>query len=132
MSSRLHHLNLLVPDLDRAIDYWHAVTGAPPIVEDLPDRGVRTARFDLSGTWLVLLEPTETTGVPAQHLARHGAGLFLLSLGVDDLDAARCDLNARGVSTLGAARRGLAQCEVQDVEADPSTGVQVQVCRDSG
>lgn len=127
---RLHHLNLVVPDLDAAIDHWQALLGAAPVRDPLPGRGVRTARFDLDGVWLVLLEPIDRESVPGRYYAAHGPGLFLLSFGVDDPAAALTALAARGIDPLGPPRTGLADWQVQDVNPDPVTGVHLQLCRD--
>lgn len=127
---RLHHLTVVVPNLDAAVDHWRAVLGAEPIAESLPGRGVRTVRFDLSGVWLVLVEPVDATGVPAMHLAGHGPGVFLLSFAVEDLDDALAELALRGIQSTGAVRGGLAQWKVQDITPDPASGLRLQLCVD--
>jgi methylmalonyl-CoA/ethylmalonyl-CoA epimerase len=75
MLDGVHHINFLVADLDAAIlrykDFFdiEAMT-----IESLPERGVRTARFKLSGVWIVLVQPVDEQSEPMRHLREHGDG----------------------------------------------------------
>lgn len=125
MITGLHHLTVLVRDLDAAIAPWSALLG-PPVFEDLPARGVRTARFPLGTVWLVLAEPVDATGLPAQHLARHGEGVFVVSLTVPDLEATA----TRDLPAHGPPRAGLDGWSVQDLDPAAFNGVGLQLCRE--
>ena len=124
----IHHLTLLVRDLDAAVDRFQKAFGFDaPIREDLPKRGVRGARFKLGETYLVLVEPTHEDSAPGRHLRENGEGLFLVSLGVDDLETA-----VAGVERAGAqmnqlpVRLGLDDWRIQDLEPDDFFGVPFQ------
>ena len=99
MLQRIHHINFVVNDLDRAVAQYEQLFGlnfSPH--ETLNPRGVKTARTRLGQVWLVLVEPTDPNGVPGRHLAEHGEGFFLISYKVDDVTdaAARVRPNASG------------------------------------
>lgn len=131
MLTRVHHINVLVRDLDASVAQYRKAFGLPePLLETLAGRGARTARFRIGETWLVLVQPVDPDGVPGRHLAEHGEGLFLLSLGVDDLDAARQSLLASGTTLQGTERSGLANWRVQDLPMDEFGGAQLQLCQD--
>ena len=89
MLKNVHHINLLVKDLDVAVQRYQQTLGISEMLfGDLAQRGVRTARFQVGDTWIVLVQPTDPDGVPGRHLAEHGEGLFLLSLEVESLTGA--------------------------------------------
>ncbi len=125
----LHHLTFVVRSLEESVPRWRALLGEPVALEDLPGRGVRTARFALGSGWIVLVAPTGPQGVPAEHLARHGEGLLLMSLGVESLDAAVAHLAAQDIAPSGPRRVGLQGWQLQDLEKAPFNGVQVQLCK---
>lgn len=121
----LHHLTVLVRDLDASLASWSALLG-PPHFEDLPARGVRTARFPLGTAWLVLAEPSDPAGHPARHLAEHGEGVFIVSLAVADLDTTDASLPRHG-----PPRRGLANWSLQDLDPAAFNHVSLQLCSET-
>jgi methylmalonyl-CoA/ethylmalonyl-CoA epimerase len=129
----IHHINLLVRDLDEAVERYRSVLGVQSFeYGDLPARGVRTARFRAGATWLVLVQPTDPQSVPGRHLETHGEGLFLLSLAVDSLATAAGDITARGGQfTSATPRAGLEDWRVMDLESRQFFGAQIQLCESS-
>jgi methylmalonyl-CoA/ethylmalonyl-CoA epimerase len=121
MVRSIHHLNFIVSDLEAAIPAWERRLGLAVAARDsLPERGVIAARFRVGGTWLVLVQPTRADSVPGHFLASHGEGFFLLSFGVDDLDAERDRLGDAAFA--GPARTGADGWQVRDLAADPGVG----------
>lgn len=127
MLEYVHHVNLLVRDLAQAMASWRRLGVQDFIEERLPGRGVETARFRVGATWIVLVMPTDPEGVPGRHLARHGEGLFLLSLGVASLP----DADSTGPA-LSAPRRGLDGWLVADLDPREFQGATLQLCVDAG
>ncbi len=129
MISRLHHINFLVEKLEPAVERYCTLLGAPePAVEVLPPRGVRLVRFLLGQTWLILLEPTDPDGYPAQYLAKHGEGFFLASLLVPDVKQAAEDLGEKGLVFRDAEPRdGLDDWRVMDLDPDLFNGIELQL-----
>jgi methylmalonyl-CoA/ethylmalonyl-CoA epimerase len=125
--THVHHINLLVRDLGAAITAWRTLGVTEFVQEALPGRGVETARFRVGATWIVLLMPTDPDGVPGRHLAEHGEGLFLLSLGVATLGAPEL----AGLP-LSAPRGGLADWRVQDLDPRAFHGATLQLCAEAG
>ena len=85
MITGVHHITLLVRDLEKAVLQWQQQLGIDAVLcDDLPGRGVKTARFKTGDVWLVLVQPV-ADGEPKRVLEERGEGLFLLSLGVESL-----------------------------------------------
>ena len=129
MLKRVHHINFLVADLDKSIERYKDLFELESVeVEMLPERGVATARFDLDGVWIVLVQPVDDASEPAQHLRQHGEGVFLISYAVDDLDDAREKLVARGaISRSATTRDGLLNWRVIDLDPEAVFGAPVQL-----
>lgn len=129
--SGIHHINFLVRDLDEAEARYRQLLGLGPALRgELPGRGVLTARFRLGDSWLVLVQPTGDEGEPARMLREQGEGFMLLSLSVDDLDAALADTRAAG-GEVGAERSGLQGWRIADLAVTDTYGAQLQFCEDN-
>ncbi len=130
---KIHHINFLVHNLERGIHRYRQMLGIGDfLIETLPGRGVITARASLGESWLVLVQPIDDKGIPARYLAKHGEGFFLISFGVDDLNAAVAKVATAGYKmTSERPRAGLENWEVWDIESIDALGVQIQLCKDS-
>ena len=124
----IHHLTLLVRDLDAAVDRFQRAFGfEAPIHEELAVRGVRGARFPVGESLLVLVEPTREDSAPGRYLRKHGEGVFLVSLGVDNLEEAVATVKRSGAGmTAAGERRGMDGWRIQDLESDDFFGVPFQ------
>ena len=126
--SQIHHLTFVVRDLEQSIHRYQVDLGVPCIErEELPGRGVRTARFRIGEVWIVLAQPIEE-GEPMRFLREHGDGLLLISYQVADLQGAIADRAARGAPELSAPRVGLAGWKVVDIATSVTPGVITQLC----
>ena len=128
MIKRVHHINFLVQDLEKAISRYQELLGISITRRDeLPGRGVKIGRFRLGETWIILVQPTDSQGAPGKHLARHGEGFFLISYQVEDILTAAA--RASGAGALAASteiRHGLDDWQVLDLPADELFGVSTQ------
>ena len=131
MLERIHHINLLVRDLDAAVARYSSALGVGDwLFGDLAGRGVRTARFRAGESWVVLVQPTDPEGVPGRYLAEHGEGLFLLSFGVSSLEDALDGLEDQLRS--GEPRQGLEGWHIADLSQEAFFGAQLQLTQDPG
>jgi len=129
MLKRVHHINFLVADLDKSIERYKDLFELESVeVEMLPERGVATARFDLDGVWIVLVQPVDDKSEPARILREQGEGVFLISFAVDDLEDAREKLVAKGaISRSATTRDGLLNWRVIDLDPEAVFGAPVQL-----
>ncbi len=120
----VHHINFIVADLDAAVHKYENILGLGPFdFQDLPERGVSTARTRVGDVWIVLVSPQGDDSIAGRYLAAHGEGFFLMSFGVDNLEQAMTDLAQRGAMPPDRkARPGILDWQVADLETDDSLG----------
>jgi len=120
----IHHINFIVADLDASVQAYQDLLGLGPFdYEELPERGVSTARVRIGEVWIVLVSPQSGDSVAGRYLEVHGEGFFLLSFGVDNLDQAMAEFAERGA--MGAndpTRTGLLGWQVADLKAEDRLG----------
>ncbi|MEL6870995.1 MAG: VOC family protein [Pseudomonadota bacterium] len=126
--NRIHHINLVVSDIDAATKHFEALTEvtAQPM-EYLPSRAVALRRFRLNELWLIVLAPTADDSPAAVWLRERGPGLFLLSFCADNLDRELARVQRNGISAVGAQRQGLDDWRVLDLAPDAFGGIPVQL-----
>jgi len=127
----VHHINFLVRDLDSAIARHERLLGVRiERIDELPERGVRVARFRAGETWIALVQPV-AEGEPMRQLRERGEGFFLVSYSVDDVETAAARVRSAGGRTTSAApRRGLDRWKVIDIDPSGLDGIAVQLCED--
>ena len=58
MISKLNHLGIVVESLEDSMTHYDSLFGrAPRVIEELPDRGVRVAIYDMGESTVELIEP---------------------------------------------------------------------------
>ncbi|GIX47004.1 MAG: hypothetical protein KatS3mg131_1215 [Candidatus Tectimicrobiota bacterium] len=115
-AKRLDHVAIAVPDLEAALATYRENFGLP-LAGQGEAPGLHRAALQIGDARLEFLSPTDAQGAVAQFLAARGSGLYLLSLEVDDLDAAVAELRARGIEVqldTDAAGRRLARLRPED------------------
>ena len=129
---KIHHINFIVSNLTAAMQRYKQLLGVDDfIVDDLPGRGVKTARVALGEQWLVLVEPVDMDGIPGRHLQEHGEGFFLISYSVDAIEeAAQQVINNGCQMTSPAPRQGLQNWQVWDIDMEDTFGAQIQFCEE--
>ena len=106
MIGRLNHVAIAVPDLAAASAVYRDTLGAAVSAPlDLPEHGVTTVFVDLPNTKIELLAVLGAASPIAGFLERNpGGGIHHLCYEVEDLEAARAHLEARGARVLGDGR----------------------------
>lgn len=127
---RIHHLNFVVRNLEDAAERLQSVLDLDPFeFIDYPARDATVARTRIGETWLVLVCPGDDESPPGRHLARHGEGLFLVSFGVESLQAELDRLFKDGTTTTDQEPRdGIVDWSVADI--GKLHGTIVQLARD--
>lgn len=126
---RIHHIDFVVKDLDRAVEKYRSIFGAPiGERERLEYRGIETARFRLGDTWIILVQPVSEDSPVQKFLDRYGEGFFHIAYEADDLERLAGDLKTAGVKLVNEVpRRGLEGWKLVDLEMDETFGVMTQL-----
>ena len=73
--THIHHINFIVKDLEVQVKRYQDMLGLGEFeFEQLPKRGVATARILLGQTWLVLVSPLRADSLPGRYLQKNGEG----------------------------------------------------------
>ncbi len=103
---RIHHVGIVVADLDAAIAQYGGAIGAQPVVREvLDDQHVEAAALAIGDSWVELIQPTDTTSGVARFLERRGPGLHHVAYAVADLATTLDTLAAEGVELIDRTPR---------------------------
>lgn len=95
---RIHHVALVVEDLEGAIVFWRDVLGLPlAAVQDIPEQQSRIAFLPAGEAEVELVLPTSGDSGVARYLAKRGPGMHHLCLEVTDLEVMLQRLRQNGV-----------------------------------
>ena len=115
---KLHHICIVVHDIDRAQAYHESIgigpwMAYPPLAEyealDVPSRaGFLSLKYricNLPNVQVQLCEPGREPSPQRQHLDTKGEGVFHIGFEVPDADAAQAEAATRGLHVLMNGRR---------------------------
>ncbi len=98
---RIHHLALLVDDLEATLKFWQDILGiSPSHVSQVPSEAARIAFLPLGDSEIELVEPTTADSGLSRYLEKRGPGMHHLCLEVDDLQGLLQQLLAKGVQLI--------------------------------
>ena len=94
MLKKIHHVGVVVPELESAMGFWGDLLGLKLTkTATIQDQGVKAALLDAGGTEIELLEPLDPDNGVGRFLARRGGGIHHVCFESDDvaheLEAAR-------------------------------------------
>ena len=110
MLKRIHHVGIVVPNLEAGLTFWRDTLGLEfKKSATIEDQGVRAALLDAGGSEIELLEPLNPDGGVGKFLARRGGGLHHVCFETDDVDAELEGARAKGIQLIDQKpRKGLA------------------------
>lgn len=89
LAKKIDHIAIAVKDLDTAVDTFTTNFGFPVSRKGpVPQLHLNRAFLEIGDASLELFQPTSDANPGAKFLGERGEGMYLLSLEVDDLDAA--------------------------------------------
>jgi len=89
MFTGIHHLAIVVRDLERALRFFHGLIGLPLGARArVADQGVEAVLLLAGGTEIELLQPIDPAGGVARFLAKRGEGLHHLCIETPSVSAA--------------------------------------------
>ncbi|MEE8337655.1 MAG: VOC family protein [Dehalococcoidia bacterium] len=107
MFEGIDHVVIAVEDLDAGIAQYEAIFGRSVDRSGEPEgAGFKNAYFEFGDTEVELVSPTSDQGPIASRLERGGAGVYLMAMRVDDIEATVADLRTKGVRLIGDPGEG--------------------------
>ena len=126
--SRVHHVAVVVRDLDAALSFYRDRLRLPlDVVMPIDTDGVRIAFLPVGETNIELVEPTRSDTGVARFLESRGEGFHHVCLEVDDLAAELARLAAEGVELIDHAPRRGAEGPVAFIHPRSCHGVLVEL-----
>lgn len=106
MIEKVHHVGVVVRDMDQAMRFYRDTLGLPVRkVETIQEQGVRAALLTLGDCEIELLEPVvPDTGI-ARYLERKGEGLHHVCFQVGDVERDLLDLKEKGTELIDQQTR---------------------------
>jgi len=101
----LHHVAVVVADLDDAIARYDGLGFAGVERFALPEQAVEVATFRSGSCWVELIRPTDPEGPIARFLVKRGAGFHHVAYAVPDIEAALARLEAGGTRLIDTVPR---------------------------
>jgi methylmalonyl-CoA/ethylmalonyl-CoA epimerase len=110
MLKKIHHVGVVVPDLERALALWQGVLGMRLTKsETIQDQGVKAALLKVGESEIELLEPINPDNGVGKFLARRGGGLHHVCFATEDVARELADAKAKGIQLIDQQpRKGLA------------------------
>ena len=110
MLRKIHHVGIVVRNLEEAYGFYRDTLGLPvhkmAVVED---QGVKAALLTVGHSEIELLEPINANGGVAKFLERRGEGLHHICFETDNVEAELAATKAKGIEVIDQTpREGLA------------------------
>ena len=126
--NKLDHICIAVRNLEAARKLWEPILG-----KDKPDDAyvdepekIRVARYWIGGVGFELMESLTPDGDVARFIEKHGEGVMLVSLNVDNTRAAMDELKAKNYPFIGGPR-SFRDCEFAFVHPKAVNGVLLEL-----
>ena len=124
----LHHVGIVVADLDAALARYAALGFAAGERFDIPEQHVVAVVFSAGPGYVELIQPTDPEGPIARFLAKRGEGLHHVAYRVPDLAATLARLAAAGVRLIDSTpRRGTHGWRIAFVHPQSCQGVLIEL-----
>jgi methylmalonyl-CoA/ethylmalonyl-CoA epimerase len=110
MLKRIHHVGIVVPNLENAMTFWHDLLGLAVLkTAVVQDQGVKAALLNAGESEIELLEPIMPENGVGRFLARRGGGLHHVCFETEDVERELSRARARGLQLIDQQPRpGLA------------------------
>jgi methylmalonyl-CoA/ethylmalonyl-CoA epimerase len=110
MLKKIHHVGVVVPNLDAGLRFWRDTLGLRFTKSaTIEEQGVRAALLSVGESEIELLEPIDPDGGVGKFLARRGGGLHHVCFETDDVARELEDARAKNIQLIDQKpRHGLA------------------------
>lgn len=130
MIGRLNHVGVATPSIEASVALYRDLLGATRAHDpfDLPAQGVRVCFVDLPNSQIELIEPLGENSPIIKFLEKNPlGGQHHVCFEVEDIHAAKADMEAKGARVLGEPRIGAHGTPVIFVHPKDMGGVLVEL-----
>ncbi len=126
---KIDHIGIAVRDLKQAASLYSEAFGLNVSKEiDVPERKLRIAFTDISGTKLEFLMPTDDDNVVAKFIDKRGEGIHHICFEVDDIEKAIAELEKKGVELVDEKPRlGVEGDKIIFLQPKSASGVLIEL-----
>lgn len=130
---KVHHVALVVEDIDRALGFWRDMLGLPvELVLPIAHDRVTIAFLTVGESKVELVQPTDDTTGVARFVASKGEGFHHVCFEIGDLAAALTRLALDGIELIDSAPRRGAEGPVAFLHPRSCHGVLVELIEAPG
>jgi methylmalonyl-CoA/ethylmalonyl-CoA epimerase len=127
-SLQLHHVAIVVNDLDEAVARYRALGFGDAERFRLAEHAVEVATFHAGPGWVELIRPIDPEGPIARFLAKRGEGLHHVAYAVPDLERALAELAIAGVRLIDTTpRTGAHGWRIAFIHPESAAGVLIEL-----
>jgi methylmalonyl-CoA/ethylmalonyl-CoA epimerase len=102
---QLHHIGIVVSDLDEAIVKYDALGFRDGERHEIPEQHIVAVTFQAGPGWVELIQPTDLEGPIARYMAKRGEGTHHVAYAVNDIRAELARLREAGVRLIDETPR---------------------------
>jgi methylmalonyl-CoA/ethylmalonyl-CoA epimerase len=130
---RIHHVAVIVEQLDPAVAFWRDALGLElEVVQEMADDRVRIAFLPIGESKIELVEPTDDSTGVARFLAKNGEGFHHVCFEVANLAETLLRLEIDGIELIDTAPRKGAEGPVAFLHPRSCHGVLVELIEAPG
>jgi methylmalonyl-CoA/ethylmalonyl-CoA epimerase len=98
---RIHHVAILVEDLDAPLSFWQTALGLElDHIQEMPSEAARIAFLPTGDSEVELVMPVTGDSGLARYLEKRGPGMHHICLEVDDIQGMIAQLKAQGIQLI--------------------------------
>ena len=106
MIKRIHHIAMVVEDLEGAVSFWQDALGLQlEYTETVPEQQASVAFLPVGEGEIELVKPTTDTSGMAKYLAKRGPGIHHVCVEVDNIMETLASLKAKGIRLIDETPR---------------------------
>jgi methylmalonyl-CoA/ethylmalonyl-CoA epimerase len=126
---RIHHVAMLVEDIDKALAFWRQALGIKlDHITEVAEQQSEVAFLPLGESEIELVKPTTDDSGVARYLAKRGSGMHHICVEVDDLLGMLAQLKAQGVRLINETPMNTAEGkQYAFVHPESTSGVLVEL-----
>ena len=125
---KIHHIALVVPELDEAMVFWRDQLGLNLTqVEDVPSQKSQVAFMPIGESEVEIVKPTSDDSGVAKFLEKRGPGIHHICFEVDDIEEMLHSLKEKGVLLIDEQPKVLEGRKMAFIHPKSANGVLVEL-----